>query len=225
MIMDKFLKRIVWLIIIVPAVYLAIIWNKMPQMIATHFDINGDANKFSTKKEFLIFLRIMILVSGGIYLILTNIYRIDPKKYAADNKYRLQRLAFAVVVFMTAISLMVIYAGVHGKVRLNIRYLFALMGLLWAIVGNYMHNIKPNYFAGFRLPWTLENEDNWKKTHLLAGKLWFAGGLLITIICLIVPQKFVLLIWFIILAPMVFVPTIYSYVLYKKQKAFNSKKQ
>lgn len=158
MIMDKFLKRIVWLIIIVPAVYLAIIWNKMPQMIATHFDINGDANKFSTKKEFLIFLGIMILVSGGIYLILTNIYRIDPKKYAADNKYRLQRLAFAVVVFMTAISLMVIYAGVHGKVRLNIRYLFALMGLLWAIVGNYMHNIKPNYFTafGYRGHWKMK---------------------------------------------------------------------
>jgi len=147
MIMDKFLKRMAWLIIIAPNVYLAIVWNKMPQRIATHFDINGNANKYGTKNEFLLFMGIMILVSSGLYLLLTNVYRIDPKKYAADNKYRLQRLAFAVVVFMAVVSFMVIYAGVNGEVRLNIRYMFATMGLFWAIVGNYMHNIKPNYFA------------------------------------------------------------------------------
>ncbi len=220
--MNNFFKKLVWLIIIAPSIYLAIVWNKVPSKIAIHFDIHGNPDKYGNKKEFLFFMGIMILVSIGIYLLLTNVYRIDPKKHAADNKYRLQRLAFTIVVFMAVISFMVIYAGISGVVRLNMRYMFAIMGLFWAIIGNYMHNIKPNYFAGFRLPWTLENEENWRKTHLLAGKLWFVGGLLITIICLIIPIKLLIPFFILILIPLIIIPAIYSYVLYKKQKTLNS---
>jgi uncharacterized membrane protein len=53
------------------------------------------------------------------------------------------------------------------------------MGAFFAVLGNYMHSIKPNYFVGFRTPWTLESEDNWRKTHQLVSKVWVPGGLLI----------------------------------------------
>jgi hypothetical protein len=33
-IMDKFMKKIVWLFIIAPAIYLAIVWNTLPETIA-----------------------------------------------------------------------------------------------------------------------------------------------------------------------------------------------
>jgi uncharacterized membrane protein len=85
-----------------------------------------------------------------------------------------------------------------------------------------MHNIKPNYFAGFRLPWTLENEDNWRKTHLLGGKLWFVGGLFIAVICLLLPPVASMVAFFTIMFTVVLIPAIYSYRLYKKQKSLNS---
>jgi len=91
------------------------------------------------------------------------------------------------------------------------------VGLLFAVVGNYMYNIKPNYFAGIRLPWTLENEDNWKKTHMLAGKLWFAGGLLVALTALFLPDKIALIFTFSIIILLTIIPTVYSYRLYKKQ--------
>ncbi len=52
-----------------------------------------------------------------------------------------------------------------------------------------MHSIKPNYFAGMRTPWTLEDNDTWRATHRLAGKLWFAGGIILTIIALLLPAE------------------------------------
>jgi immunity protein, SdpI family len=82
-----------------------------------------------------------------------------------------------------------------------------------------MHNIKPNYFAGFRLPWTLENADNWRKTHLLGGKLWFVGGLLIAVICLILPPAASMVAFYSIMTVVVIIPAVYSYRLYKKQKS------
>lgn len=42
-----------------------------------------------------------------------------------------------------------------------------------------MSKIRQNYTVGIRLPWTLSSEDNWDKTHRLAGKLWIVGGVLV----------------------------------------------
>ena len=46
-------------------------------------------------------------------------------------------------------------------------------------MGNYMPKLKVNHTVGIRLPWTLQSEDNWHKTHRLAGKLWVLGGLIL----------------------------------------------
>jgi uncharacterized membrane protein len=113
--MNRFLKRLAWPVIIIPSVYLAIVWNKLPDKIAMHFDIHGNADKFDSKNEFLLFMGIMLAVSSGIYLLLTNIYRIDPKKYAAENKNRLQKIAFAVVIFLSVIECFV-FIRVHKEV-------------------------------------------------------------------------------------------------------------
>jgi hypothetical protein len=57
------------------------------------------------------------------------------------------------------------------KYKIQYAVYIAGVGLMLAVVGNYIYNIKPNYFAGIRLPWTLHNDENWKRTHLLGGKL------------------------------------------------------
>ena len=219
--MNKSLTRIVWIIILLPVIFLAIVWNKLPEKIAMHFDFQGNADKYDSKNEFLLFMGIMLIVSIGIYFLLTNIYRIDPKRNAAENKGRLQKIAFALVVFLSAIECLVIYIATEGSLKLNIRFLLALTGVFWAVIGNYMNNLKPNYFAGFRLPWTLENEDNWRYTHHIASKLWFAGGLLITVISIFTSTTVSLISVFAILLTATVIPIIYSYRFYKKQKASN----
>ena len=217
--MNKFLHRTVWLVVIIPVIYLALVWNSLPEKIAMHFDLQGNADKYDSKNEFLWFLMIMVAVSIGMYLLLTNMWRIDPKKYAAENKGRLQKIAFALVVFLAAIQCIVIYISTQGSVKLNLRFFFALVGIFWAVIANYMNNLKPNYFAGFRLPWTLENEENWRLTHHLASKLWFAGGLLIAAICIFTSTTVSIIAIFSILTIITVIPIIYSYRLYRKQKS------
>src|SRR5215510_4488725 len=145
--MNKFLNRTFWIVIAIPIIYLAIVWKSLPDTIAMHFDLHGNADKFDSKNEFLWFMMIMVVVSIGVYLLLCNIWRIDPKKYAAENKGRLQKIAFAVVVFLAVIQCVVIYIGTQGSVKLNLRLFFALIGIFWAVIANYMNNLKPNYFA------------------------------------------------------------------------------
>lgn len=220
--MNKFLNRAVWFIIIVPIIYLAVVWDKLPERIAMHFDIHGNPDRYDSKNQFLWFMLIMLVVSIGIYFLLANIWRIDPKKYAAENKDRLHKIGFALVVFLAVIQCIVIYIGAQGTLKLNLRFFFALIGLFWMVLANYMNNLRPNYFAGFRLPWTLENEENWRRTHHLASKLWFAGGFLIAIICIATSTTVSIIAIFSILVTITVIPTVYSYRLYKKQKALQT---
>lgn len=92
------------------------------------------------------------------------------------------------------------------------------LGLLFAFLGNYMYNIKPNYFVGIRVPWTLNSDYNWKKTHQLGGRIWFIGGILITIISLLIPAVYAHIVLTVVLAIMVIIPIGYSFILFKKEK-------
>ncbi len=219
--MNKFLKILVWPIMMVPPVYLAMVWDKLPQQVALHFDLKGNADRFGSKNELLTTVIILTVMNILVYLILTNIYRIDPKKYAAENKERLQRLGFGVVVFMSALLCMILYSSSHENISFNTGLVLSAVGLLFAFIGNYLPNLKPNYFAGLRLPWTLENADNWKKTHALAGKLWFAGGLLLAVTCLFMPPVAAFILFTAVMIIITFIPCVYSYQLYKKQKNIN----
>ncbi len=216
--MDRVLKNIVWLILVIPAIYLAMVWQKMPEQVAMHFDWNGKPDRIGNRTEMLWLIGILMVTNLGVYLLLTNIYRIDPKKFAIDNKTRMQRMAFGVVVFFSAVTCMIIYSTSRNDLHFSISFVLAATGLLFAFMGNYMHNIKPNYFAGFRLPWTLENEENWKKTHALGGKLWFGGGLIIAVTCLFLPAKIAMIFFFVMMSVLTVIPIVYSYRLFAKQK-------
>jgi immunity protein, SdpI family len=223
--MDKFMKKIVWLFIIAPAVYLVIVWNTLPETIAMHFNLKGDIDRYGSKNELATMIMILIAVNAVVYLLLPQVYRIDPKRYAAENKDRLFRIAFAVAVFTAAVLCLIIYSSVHGNIKFTMRLILAGVGLMLAVVGNYIYNIKPNYFAGIRLPWTLNNDENWKRTHLLGGKLLFWGGLLIAVICLFASFTFSMITLFMIISLVTLITCIYSYRLYKKLNLHNEKKQ
>jgi DNA-binding transcriptional ArsR family regulator/uncharacterized membrane protein len=222
---NKILKSIVWFIILIPGIYLAFTWSVMPDTIPLHFDIKGNADRYGNKKELLIPVIILTALSLFVYFLFSNIYRIDPKKYAAENKERLKRIGFAIAVFMSSMNFLIIYSGANGGSRFDIGLVLGGVGLLFAIIGNYMPNMKPNYFAGFRLPWTLENPDNWKKTHALAAKIWFAGGLFIAVVCLLIPSIIAFIVFCTVTLAMIIIPSVYSYRLFKKTKMPNNHNQ
>jgi uncharacterized membrane protein len=221
--MNKYFKWLIWPVGLVPGIYLAATWKSLPEQVAMHFDLHGDPDRYGSKTELLLVVALLCLVSVGTYFLLSNIYKIDPKRYAAENKDRLQRMGFAVGIFISAICCVIIYSTLKGSVEFGMRYIFAGVGLLFCLMGNYMHNIKPNYFAGFRLPWTLNDEENWRKTHLLGGKLWFGGGLVIAVLCPLLPETVSLVFFFIVMMILVFIPIVYSYRFYKKNNQAENK--
>lgn len=207
-----------WILFIIPGVYLAAVWHRLPEKVPMHYNFKGEVDRYGSRTELLWMVILLSALNVGIYLLMLNIHRIDPKRYGASNMNRMKRLGHVIVVFMVSLLCYIIYTSVEGTESMSSRAIFAGVGILFCFIGNYMFNIKPNYFAGFRLPWALENEENWRLTHNLAGKLWFAGGLLIALLVFLLPTDIFMILFFILVGLMVIIPTIYSYNLFRKQR-------
>lgn len=55
------------------------------------------------------------------------------------------------------------------------------IGLVIFVLGWIVPHLKRNETVGIRLPWTLQDEENWRRTHRFAGRLWIVSGLLMIV--------------------------------------------
>ena len=203
---------IIWL---VPIFYFLHIYSNLPQTVALHFDINGNPNRYGNKDELIGVQILLSVITITVYFLIHYLPKIDPKKTVSYSAETFKKVSFLLVIFLSAIQLITINSSITGRFTLN-KFLLPILGLFFAYLGNLMHSIKPNYFFGIRTPWTLEDPETWRATHQLGGKLWFIGGITITIITLILPTKIAFPIFIGIIITMSLIPVIYSYLYFKK---------
>ena len=144
--------------------------------------------------------------------------------YANRNKEQSPKVLNLVAWILPVLSLLLGIVGQLAQTGVDSAYLITalftfFMGLLFFLIGNYMPKTKQNGAVGIRIKWTLESEENWNATHRYAGKLWCLGGLLLMVSALIPSLWAMLLLWLVILAVLVILPTRYSYRFYKGQLA------
>lgn len=121
--------------------------------------------------------------------------------------------ALLVVLFIG--NMAVITSGLGYNIFLH-RVPELLVGILFLIVGNYLPQCKPSFFVGMRNPWTLSNEEVWRKTHRFSGKVFVALGL-IMIVSIFVPADWRSYLMLAMILVAVILTNLYSYVLYKKK--------
>ena len=179
------IEGLLWLIMILPALYL--LWNypSLPDRVPIHFDAQGNPNGYGPKSTLWYFI---LGLNLGVYILMKYIPIIDPKsKLKNINHY--PRLRVIMQLLFSLISALLVYSA--GESSFNTAQLISLLlCFLFSGLGNYFPTIKPNYFLGIRTPWTLENEYVWRKTHQKGGKLWFYGGIVMAAIVLVIPADY-----------------------------------
>lgn len=213
----SWMNTFVWLVWIFPIAYLIYVWSDLPAVIPVHYDLQGNADRMGSKKEMAVGVCILSILSLGVYFLLKYLPKIDPKQKNKYSETVFVKIGQAIVLLLSAIAASIVYSTVAGKLMLGNLILPAL-GLFFAYLGNIMHSVKPNYFAGVRTPWTLDNEGNWKSTHRLASKIWFAGGIVIVIGTLLLPFKIGFIFFISVVSLITAIPVIHSYRFYKKNK-------
>jgi uncharacterized membrane protein len=201
-------------IVLLPFIYLAYIWNQLPEKVPMHWNIKGEVDRYGEKIELII---IPILLPLLVYIIFLIVPKIDPKNKLNKMGNKLQTIKFLLTTFMSILALFIIYTAKNESFA-NPNYIVLLIGVLYIIFGNYFKTIKANYFIGIRTPWTLESETVWKKTHKLGGKMWFIGGIIVVITSLILGKETNFTIFLIITGIITIIPIVYSYITFKNEK-------
>jgi uncharacterized membrane protein len=186
----------------IPFLYLYYRYPYLPETVATHFGANGQANGYSAKSSLWMILSLVAGAGIFVYLLIRFLPLIDPKKGARYSGGVYNKIAILLLAFMAAINFLIIVGAEKNK--------FSMGG------------VKPNYFIGVRTPWTLENEDNWRSTHQLTGKLWVAGGLTMVLGGLLFSETVSAYILMGTILVMVVVPIAYSFWYYRNQQKINN---
>ena len=194
-------------VILLPILAGLILWNQLPEQIPSHWNAVGEVDGWSSK-PFAVFGMPLILLAAQWLCVLGT--AADPKK--AHHGKKILHLVLWIIPVMSAVLHVIVYATAMGKeVRVEV-VMPVLIGLILAIVGNYLPKCKQNYTIGIKIPWTLNSEENWNKTHRFSGRLWVVCGLAIML------TGFFGGFWVFlpIVLLMVFAPFVYSYVLHRK---------
>lgn len=209
---------ILWVFLLIPMLYLAYVWNSLPDEVPIHFGADGQPNGWGSKaSEF-----IMIGMNVFVYLFLLFFKKIDPKNpgesFFTTNFYKLK---LTLVFFISVLSIGVIHAGLPGNALIDGHWLITLAFIFLAVLGNFMINLKPSWFIGIRTPWTLSNDMVWRKTHQVGGRIWFYGGLICAVLTLLMPGEWLKIVLLTFLLGSVAFDYLYSFWLFKQGQGNN----
>ncbi len=196
------------LTILLPSIAGLLLWDQLPEQIATHFNMHGQADGYSSRL-FTIFGMpgLLALIQTFCYFVTTN----DPKKEQIHSK--IFTIVLWIVPVVTIVTMTMLYMNALNIPVAIHSIVYILIGMLFILLGNYMHKIKQNYTIGIRVPWTLNSEQNWNQTHRFASWVFILAGM----ICLIDTFFDSLAVMIISLLIASFLPILYSFILYKKE--------
>ena len=195
------------LIILLPMLAGIILWEQLPEQIPMHWNFAGEVDRWGSK-AFAVFGMPAILL--GLQWVCALGVFMDPKR--ANHTGKILQLVFWII---PAISLVVNVLTYTAAFDMDVpvgAVMCTFMGLVFVIIGNYMPKCKQNYTIGIKIPWTLNSEANWNRTHRFAGRLWVVCGL-ITIATGFLSKFWLFLI---LVFLMIIVPMVYSYILHRR---------
>lgn len=198
------------ILILLPSLVGCVFWNQLPEEIPTHFNLLGQADGYNHKMSAIFGLPTLMLLMHWLLLFLMIK---DPKSSNISSK--IQLLIYWIIPFVSCLSMISIFGESLGYSMMSGLLAQIFMGIVMIVIGNYLPKTHRNYIIGIRLPWTLENDENWRKTHRLAGKLWVLGGLLLFLNSFV--QLYVYWVFFLTLFFVVIIPSVYSYQLSKSE--------
>lgn len=203
------------LAVLVALTLLVAIWvyPQLPEQVPMHWNVKGQVDSYGSRFTGAFAIPLLNL---ALYFLFIYLPQLDPRRenYAKFSEvYRVLRYLFH--VFLEVLYVVIILTALGYQVPVG-RVVPGAVALLLVIIGNFMGRLRFNYFVGIKTPWTLANEEVWRRTHRLSGYVWTISGLLALLSALLLPQDWIWLVFMPLILGAAFFSTAYSYWLFQK---------
>lgn len=205
---------IVLILIVISIVAGVLLWNQLPDQMASHWNANDQVDGYMPKFWGVFMMPLIVL---GMYVLFLVIPGIDPLKA------NIAQFRGAFNLFIVLISVFMLY--IHGlTLAWSLGYqdfkmsaaMLPFMGVLFIFIGYMLRQAKRNFFIGIRTPWTLSSDTVWEKTHQLGSILFMVSGVL-AIIGSFLGGELAFWLFFVPLMGSALFLVIYSYILYRSE--------
>jgi len=144
-----------------------LLWNRFPETMAIHWGITGEADGYASPGFAVLGLPLIMLAVQWLCIFFTA-----RDKGNQGRNQKMLRLVLWIIPIISNLSLLGLYAFALDVEFSPVVWTVVPMGLLFAIIGNYMPKTRMNSTMGIKVPWTYSSEANWNATHRFAGKVW-----------------------------------------------------
>lgn len=191
-----------------------LLWNRLPDPMASHWNIQDQVNGYMPKFWGVFMLPLITL---GMWLLFLVIPSIDPLKAniaefrGAFNLFIVLLIAFMLYIYGLSLAWNLGYTGFRMSGAM-----LPATGLLFVFIGFMLRQAKRNFFIGIRTPWTLSSDRVWDETHRLGSVLFMISGIFAFIGSLFGGKT---AFWF-LFVPVIgstLITLVYSYLLYQKE--------
>ncbi len=197
------------IVILLPILAGLILWNRLPATMTTHWGADGYADGWSGKAFGVFGMPLIMLAVHWLCIFIDSRFT----KNLEQNR-KVYRLIFWIIPVISLTANTFVYAFALGwEIRPDL-FISLSIALMFIFFGNYLPKIRQNPTLGIKIPWTLNSEENWNRTHRMAGKMWVAGGILL-LFTIFLPMKIASWIWLISLVVLAGIPMIYSFYLHR----------
>ena len=169
--------------------------GRLPERVPVHWNLLGEIDRWGSRWELLAFGPPLLLLLWALFAVLP---RIDPKDRAAraardpeapPAERGSRDAVFSIALCLVAVLHVAVLLQAAGVVSAGGRMIGLLLAGLMLLLGNVLGRVRPNFFVGIRTPWTLADDQVWKRTHRLAAKTFFGGGLLALVASAVLPAS------------------------------------
>ncbi len=205
--------------VLIPMIAGMILWGKLPDRIALHFDFQGNPDDYYSK-GFAVF---------GIYLIILAIHLLVSVATALENEKgegipdKLYGILIWICPAVSLLAAVLSYSNALGY-KMNVAFWCMLfIGFLYLVLGNYTPKVRPNKFAGVRVKWTFESKKNWEHTNRFSGWVMCIVGIVFIMMALtgfynITAAYWMPVVLVLLVIASVGIVTVYSFLYYKKHR-------
>ena len=190
-----------------------LLWSRFPETMTVHWGITGQADGYASPNLVVFGLPLLMLAFHWLCVFFT----VRDKGNHGHNR-KMFRLVLWIIPIISNLSLLGLYAFALDVKFSPVVWTVVPMGLLLALIGNYLPKTRMNSTMGIKVPWAYSSEANWNATHRFAGKVWVIGGILVAL-CGLLPLGWAVSGMIVFMVVLCVLPIVYSYRFYKKEKA------
>lgn len=208
---NKKLLIITSLLTLLPIPVGLLLWDRFPETMAVHWGVTGQADGFASVPFTVFGLPLVMLAFYWLCVFFTA-----RDKGNRDRNHKMFRIVLWTLPLISNLSLLGLYAFALNVEFSPVAWTVVPMGVLFAIIGNYLPKTRMNSTMGIKIKWTYTSEENWNATHRFAGKVWVLGGIAIAL-CALLPHIWAVSVMLALILVLVILPMVYSWRYYKKE--------